>query len=231
VNDSNESRERAPSPPAAPASSATEGGLHVVAHPLIEDCLAHLRDARTGVADFRRYARLLTQLLCFEATRDLALRPDTVETPLEPAPVQRLADQVVLVPVLRSGLAMLETVGSLFPDARVGFVGLERDERTAVARGYYQKLPRDLAGSKVMILEPMLATGGSALATLEIAYGAGAGHVRLVSVVAAPEGVRALHARFPQTAVYTAVLDRALNARKFILPGLGDFGDRYFGTD
>ena len=218
------------SPGAAPAT-ADGARLCVVAHPLIEDCLAHLRDARTGVADFRRYARLLTQLLCFEATRDLALRPDTVETPLEPAPVQRMADRVVLVPVLRSGLAMLETVGSLFPDARVGFVGLERDERTAVARGYYQKLPRDLAGSKVMILEPMLATGGSALATLEIAYGAGAGHVRLVSVVAAPEGVRALHARFPQTAVYTAVLDRALNARKFILPGLGDFGDRYFGTD
>jgi uracil phosphoribosyltransferase len=217
------------SPEAAPAAVAG-ARLCVVAHPLIEDCLAHLRDARTAVADFRRFARLLTQLLCFEATRDLALRPDTVETPLEPAPVQRLADQVVLVPVLRSGLAMLETVGSLFPDARVGFVGLERDERTAVARGYYQKLPRDLAGSKVMILEPMLATGGSALATLEIAYGAGAAHVLLVSVVAAPEGVRALHARFPQTAVYTAVLDRALNERKFILPGLGDFGDRYFGT-
>ena len=212
------------------AGAPPQGGLYVVAHPLIEDCLAHLRDARTGVADFRRYARLLTQLLCFEATRNLALRPDTVQTPLEPAPVQRLADRVVLVPVLRSGLAMLETVGSLFPDARVGFVGLERDERTAVARGYYQKLPRDLAGSKVMILEPMLATGGSALATLEIAFGAGAEHVRLVSVVAAPEGVRALRERYPQTAIYTAVLDRALNERKFILPGLGDFGDRYFGT-
>jgi uracil phosphoribosyltransferase len=219
-------------------------GLHLVVHPLIEDCLAHLRDVRTGVADFRRYARLLTQLLCFEATRDLALRSDTVDTPLEPAPVQRLADQVVLVPVLRSGLAMLETVGSLFPDARVGFVGLERDERTAVARGYYQKLPRDLAGSKVMILEPMLATGGSALATLEIVGAAGVGHregrgdkpagraehVRLVCVVAAPEGVRAVHDRFPDVAIYTAVVDRALNDRKFILPGLGDFGDRYFGT-
>jgi uracil phosphoribosyltransferase len=214
----------------AGAPPAPPGGLFVVAHPLIEDCLAHLRDVRTGVADFRRNARLLTQLLCFEATRDLALRPDAVETPLETAPVQRLADRVVLVPVLRSGLAMLETVGSLFPDARVGFVGLERDERTAVARGYYQKLPRDLAGSQVMILEPMLATGGSALATLEIAFGAGAEHVRLVSVVAAPEGVQALRERYPQTAIYTAVLDRALNERKFILPGLGDFGDRYFGT-
>jgi uracil phosphoribosyltransferase len=221
-------------PAAPPDPQAGRAGLHLVAHPLIEDCLAHLRDVRTGVADFRRYARLLTQLLCFEATRDLALRGDTVDTPLEPAPVQRLADQVVLVPVLRSGLAMLETIGSLFPDARVGFVGLERDEQTAEARGYYQKLPRDLAGSKVMILEPMLATGGSALATLEIVGAAGAGppggHVRLVCVVAAPEGVRAVQARFPDVAIYTAVLDRALNDRKFILPGLGDFGDRYFGT-
>jgi uracil phosphoribosyltransferase len=182
------------------------------------------------VAGFRRHARLLTQLLCFEATRDLALRPDTVQTPLESAPVRRLAEQVVLVPVLRSGLAMLETVGSLFPDARVGFVGLERDEQTAIARGYYQKLPRDLQGSQVMILEPMLATGGSALATLEILRGAGAQDVRLVCVVASPEGVAAVQGRFPETAIYTAVIDRGLNERKFILPGLGDFGDRYFGT-
>jgi uracil phosphoribosyltransferase len=202
----------------------------VVEHPLIDDCLAHLRSRETGVADFRRYARLLTQLLCFEATRDLSLRPDTVETPLETAPVQRLADQVVLVPVLRSGLAMLETVGALFPDARVGFVGLERDERTAQARGYYQKLPAALAGSKAIILEPMLATGGSAMATLEIVYTAGAESVRLICVVAAPEGVAAVHDRFPQAAIYAAVLDRGLDTRKFILPGLGDFGDRYFGT-
>jgi uracil phosphoribosyltransferase len=209
---------------------ARQGRIVVAAHPLIEDSLSYLRDVHTGVASFRRHARLLTQLLCFEATRDLALRPDTVQTPLESAPVRRLAEQVVLVPVLRSGLAMLETVGSLFPDARVGFVGLERDEQTAIARGYYQKLPRDLQGSQVMILEPMLATGGSALATLEILRGAGAQDVRLVCVVASPEGVAAVQGRFPETAIYTAVIDRGLNERKFILPGLGDFGDRYFGT-
>jgi uracil phosphoribosyltransferase len=204
--------------------------LVVVAHPLIEDCLAHLRDAATGVAGFRRYARLLTQLLCFEATRDLAVREATVQTPLEPAPVRLLADEVVLVPVLRSGLAMLETVGALFPAARVGFVGLERDEHTAVARGYYQKLPPNLAGARVIILEPMLATGGSALATLDIVQSAGATDVRLVCVVAAPEGVQRVHARYPAAAIYTAALDRGLDVRKFILPGLGDFGDRYFGT-
>jgi len=202
----------------------------VVEHPLIEDCLAHLRDVATDVADFRRYARLLTQLLCFEATRDLALRHERVHTPIEETAVRRLADQVVLVPVLRSGLAMLETVGTLFPDARVGFVGLERDERTAVARGYYQKLPAELGDSRVMILEPMLATGGSACATLEILTLAGARDLRLVCVVAAPEGVHAVHARYPDAAIYAAVLDRGLNARRFIVPGLGDFGDRYFGT-
>ncbi|MGH2354253.1 MAG: uracil phosphoribosyltransferase [Chloroflexota bacterium] len=206
------------------------GRLVIVEHPLIEDCLAHLRDAQAGVGEFRRYARLLTQLLCFEATRDLGVRPATVETPLQTAEVRLLADQVVLVPVLRSGLAMLDTVGSLFPEARVGFVGLERDEHTAVARGYYQKLPAGVAGSKVMILEPMLATGGSALATLDIVSTAGATDMRLICVVAAPEGVRAVHTRYPNAAIYTAVLDRTLNDRKFILPGLGDFGDRYFGT-
>jgi uracil phosphoribosyltransferase len=205
-------------------------GLRVVQHPLIEDCMAHLRDRETDVADFRRYARLLTQLLCFEATRDLALEAVEIETPLERMTAQRLADKVVLVPVLRSGLAMLETVGSLFPDARVGFVGLERDEETAVARGYYRKLPSNLEDSRVMILEPMLATGGSACATLELLTEAGARDLRLVSVVAAPEGIEEVGRRFPHAAVYAAVVDHGLNARKFILPGLGDFGDRYFGT-
>jgi len=202
----------------------------IVQHPLIEDCLAHLRPARTGMAEFRQHARLLTQLLCFEATRDLSLRTIPIETPLETTEASVLADRVVLVPVLRSGLAMLETVSALFPDARVGFVGLERDERTALARGYYRKLPDAIEGARVMILEPMLATGGSAIATLEIVYAAGASDVRLISVVAAPEGVQAVHARFPDAAIFTAVLDRGLNERKFILPGLGDFGDRYFGT-
>ena len=204
--------------------------LHLVEHPLIEDCLRHLRDHTTGVADFRRYARLLTQLLCFEATRDLALEHAEIETPLERTPARRLADRVVLVPVLRSGLAMLETVGSLFPDARVGFVGLERDEETAVARGYYRKLPGQLGDSRVMILEPMLATGGSACATLQLLTDAGARDLRLISVVAAPEGVAEVQRRFPTAGIFVAAVDRALNERKFILPGLGDFGDRYFGT-
>lgn len=206
------------------------GELVIVKHPLIEDCLAHLRSVETGMAEFRRYSRLLTQLLSFEATRDLALKDVQVATPLEMTAARQVAENVVLVPVLRSGLAMLETVSTLFPDARVGFVGLERDERTALARGYYRKLPAKLEGSRVFILEPMLATGGSAIATLEIVYAAGAADVRLICVVAAPEGAEAVHQRFPDAVVIVAALDRGLNERKFILPGLGDFGDRYFGT-
>ncbi|MBI3972187.1 MAG: uracil phosphoribosyltransferase [Chloroflexi bacterium] len=206
------------------------GRLVVVEHPLIEDCLAHLRDASTRMAEFRRYARLLTQMLCFEATRDLTTRETEVVTPIQAAGVRVLEEQVVLVPVLRSGLAMLETVSALFPDARVGFVGLERDEHTARARGYYRKLPAGLAGSRVIILEPMLATGGSACATLDIVFASGAPDVRLICVVAAPEGVSAVDERYPEAAIYAAVLDQGLDDRKFIVPGLGDFGDRYFGT-
>jgi uracil phosphoribosyltransferase len=206
------------------------GKLVVVQHPLIEDCLGHLRDTATEMAQFRRYAHLLTSLLCFEATRNLAVEDAEVQTPLETARVSRLADDVVLVPVLRSGLAMLDTVGTLFPQARVGFVGLERDERTAKARGYYRKLPPLTDGAKVMILEPMLATGGSALATLQIVHEAGATDVRVICVVAAPEGVNAVEARYPAVDIYAAVLDRGLDDRKFIVPGLGDFGDRFFGT-
>ena len=138
---------------------------------------------------------------------------------------------LAVVPVLRAGLAMLEPAVALYPDVAVGYIGLERHHDTAIAHSYYQKLPAGLAGARVMILEPMLATGGSAIATLEIVHAAGATDVRLISVVAAPEGVRAVHERFPTATIFAAVLDRGLNDRKFILPGLGDFGDRYFGTD
>lgn len=203
----------------------------VVDHPLIADSLGHLRDRTTPMPEFRRQARLLAQILCVAATQNLGTAPTTVETPLEVATVHRLAVDVVLVPVLRSGLAMLDTLAGMFPAARTGFVGLERDEKTAQARSYYRKLPDNLAGAQVIVLEPMLATGGSSLTTLDLLHEAGATQVRLLCVVVAPEGARAVHARYPSVMVYTAALDRGLNDRKFILPGLGDFGDRYFGTD
>lgn len=204
--------------------------LNVVAHPLVLDCLRRLRDVATPTEAFRQAARLLTQLILFEATRDLPVREVTIATPLETTPAWRLDIDMVLVPVLRSGLAMLETATTMFPAARVGFIGLERDESTAIAHGYYRKLPPEIGGSTVMILEPMLATGGSACATLDIVATAGVTDVRLVCTVAAPEGVAAVAARHPHCAVYTAAVDRGLNDRKYILPGLGDFGDRYFGT-
>jgi uracil phosphoribosyltransferase len=204
--------------------------LHVVRHPLLDDLLARLRDRATPCDEFRRLARRAGLLLTAEATRDLELADDSVETPLERAAVRRLASRVVAVPVLRAGLGMLDAFLDLVPQARVGYFGLERNEDTAVARCYYEKVPGDLAGSVVYLLDPMLATGGSAAMAVEGLAALGARQVRLLSVVAAPEGVAHLERAAPDAAVYTAALDRALNDRKYIIPGLGDFGDRLFGT-
>jgi len=204
--------------------------VRVVRHPLVEDVLAALRDRRTPCDVFRQLARRVSVLLVAEATRDLPLREGTVETPLEATAVSRLAARVVAVPVLRAGLGMLEGFLELVPQAQVGYVGLERDEHTAVARQYYEKVPKDLAGAVVFLLDPMLATGGSAAMAIEGLAKLGARDVRLLSIVATPEGIALLRAVTPDVTVYTAAIDRGLDARKFILPGLGDFGDRLFGT-
>jgi uracil phosphoribosyltransferase len=203
--------------------------LHRVEHPLIEDILAQLRDRRTEPEEFRRLARQLTGLLAFEASQDLPLRTEEVETPLETTIVRRLDAEVVLVPVLRAGMGMLEVMLTMFPRAAVGYVGLERDEMTAEARRYYKKLP-PLAGRHVLVLDPMLATGGSAVATLALLKEQGATQIRLLSIVAAPEGVDRVSREHPEVSIYTAALDRGLDSRKFIQPGLGDFGDRLYGT-
>ncbi len=205
--------------------------LHVVSHPLVEDVLQALRDKRTPSADFRRLARRLSLLLASEATRDLPLVATTVETPLETAPAKRLAVRVVAVPVLRAGLGMLDAFLELVPSAQVGYFGLERNEETAVARRYYEKVPKKLEDAIVFLLDPMLATGGSAAMAIDGLKGLGARRIRLLSIVAAPEGVAHLAALEPEATIYAAAVDRALNDRKFILPGLGDFGDRLFGTD
>ena len=204
--------------------------LHVVRHPLVEDVLARLRDRGTPCDEFRRLAHRVSLLVVAEATRDLPTADATVETPLETAPVRRLAARVVAVPVLRAGLGMLDAFLELVPGAEVGYFGLERNEQTAVARRYYEKVPKDLADALVFLLDPMLATGGSAAMALDGLFGLGARHVRLLSIVAAPEGVAHLESSAPAAAIYTAALDRALNDRKYILPGLGDFGDRLYGT-
>ena len=200
-----------------------------VEHPLIQDVLTVLRDASTPREDFRRLAKKLSTLLVFEASRDLPLRQEEVETPLERTVGGRLDAEIVLVPVLRAGMGMLEALLEIFPGASVGYVGLERDEETAVARRYYLKLP-NLPDRYVFLLDPMLATGGSALAAVEALREQGARNIRLLCVVAAPEGIALLDEHCPDVTVYTAAVDRKLNQRKYILPGLGDFGDRLFGT-
>jgi uracil phosphoribosyltransferase len=204
--------------------------LHIVSHPLVEDVLVSLRDKSTPSTEFRRLARRVGLLLAAEATRDLATQPGTVATPLETAPVRRLATRVVAVPVLRAGLGLLDAFLDLVPQAQVGYFGLERNEETAVARRYYEKVPKDLGQAVVFLLDPMLATGGSAAMAVDGLRSLGASRVRLLSVVSAPEGVRHLEAAAPDVEIYTAALDRELNERKYILPGLGDFGDRLYGT-
>lgn len=200
-----------------------------VKHPLIEDVLSMLRDVGTPHEDFRRLTRKLSTLLAAEASRDLPLRRVEIETPLERATGGRLDAEIVLVPVLRAGMGMLDALLELFPGASVGYVGLERDEETAVARRYYLKLP-DLPDRHVFLLDPMLATGGSALAAIEALKEQGARRIRLLCIVAAPEGVALLEKHCPEVSIYAAAIDRELNERKYILPGLGDFGDRLFGT-
>jgi uracil phosphoribosyltransferase len=204
--------------------------VHVVRHPLVDDVLASLRDRRTPCETFRQLAHRVSLLLVAEATRDLPLAEHTIETPLETATARRLGARVVAVPVLRAGLGMLDALLELMPQAQVGYLGLERDETTAVARRYYEKMPKELAEARVFLLDPMLATGGSAVMAVDGLAELGARRIRLLSIVAAPEGIARLKAAAPDVTVYTAAVDRELNARKFILPGLGDFGDRLFGT-
>lgn len=211
-------------------SCARSVALHRVSHPLVEDVLARLRDKETPCDEFRRLARRLSLLIAVEATKDLATREVDTFTPLERARVRTLAARVVAVPVLRAGLGMLDAFLELVPSAQVGYFGLERNEETAIARRYYEKVPKDLAGATVFLLDPMLATGGSAAMAVDGLKGLGARQVRLLSIVAAPEGVAHLESVVPDVVIYTAALDRALNDRKYILPGLGDFGDRLYGT-
>ena len=204
--------------------------VHLIDHPLAQDALVVLRDVRTGREEFRRAARRLSVLVAAEALRDVPTRDVSVRTPLEDAPGTQVASDVVVVPVLRAGLGMLEAVLELVPDARVGHLGLQRDEATAVASQYYAKLPGPLGSSFVLIVDPMLATGGSAVSALDRLSDAGASNIRIACIVAAPEGIALVEARHPGVSIFTPVVDRALNAHKFIMPGLGDFGDRLYGT-
>lgn len=204
--------------------------LRLVDHPLVHDALAELRDARTAPPAFRSAANRISVLLAAEALRDVPDAATIVNTPLGPADGRVISGDVVVVPVLRAGLGMLDAVLELIPAARVGHIGLQRDEATAIASRYYSKLPPNLHESFVLMIDPMLATGGSAVAAIDLIKAAGARTIRMICIVSAPDGVNLLETRHPDVVIYTPVIDRELNRHKFIVPGLGDFGDRLYGT-
>lgn len=205
-------------------------GVTLIAHPLVQHNLTRLRDKRTGPQEFRRVLSEVAALMIYEATRSFAVTPLSVQTPLARARGFRLQHEVVLVPVLRAGLGMLDSILQLIPHARVGFIGLKREETTLRANFYHKSLPPDLRRFEVVLIDPMLATGGSAVAAMDLLDELGARRVRLVNLVAVPEGIRHVHSHYPELPIFTAAVDQKLNGKGFILPGLGDAGDRLFGV-
>ncbi|MEJ2744345.1 MAG: uracil phosphoribosyltransferase [bacterium] len=204
----------------------------VTDHPIISDCLARLRDRDTGPVEFRLYLKRAALALICEAVRGIPLKRVKISTPLSRGEGEMLAGRhMVAVPVLRAGLGMLGAFLELFPDAIVGMIGLRRNEKTFRPREYYHSLPDDLSRKITVILDPMLATGGSLLVAIALLKKKGARDIRVVTLVAAPEGVARVERRYPEVMVYTASIDSHLNKNAYIVPGIGDAGDRIFGTD
>jgi uracil phosphoribosyltransferase len=202
----------------------------VIDHPVVQTKLTELRDY---TADHRKFRALLDEiagLMVYEVTRDWPTQPRPIQTPLERMTGKVLARQVTLVPILRAGLGMADGVLKLLPDARLGHLGVRRDEATLQPIAYYQKLPPDIASTEVLLIDPMLATGGSGSAAISYLKQAGVTDMRFVCLVAAPEGITALHAQHPEVPIYCAAIDRQLDEKGYIVPGLGDAGDRLFGT-
>ena len=204
--------------------------LTVSSHPLVRDKLRHLRDRETDSTRFRQLVRELANLLTYEATADLVLEPASVQTPLTEMNGERLAERIGLVPILRAGLGMVDGVWELIPGAEVWHIGLYRDEQTLRPVEYYNKLPVTPSVDVCLILDPMLATGGSAVATVDILKRWGAQRIKFVGIIAAPEGIRRLSEAHPDVSIHVAAVDSHLNEHGFIVPGLGDAGDRQFGT-
>ena len=205
-------------------------GVTVIAHPLVQHNLARLRDRRTQPQEFRRLLGEIAALMIYEATRSFGVKPLKIQTPLESARGFQLEREIVLVPVLRAGLGMLDSILQLIPHALVGFIGLKREETTLRAVFYHKSFPKNLGRFEVILIDPMLATGGSAVAALDLLVEQSAKHIRLVNLVAAPEGIRRVRKNYPRVPIFTAAVDRQLNEKGYILPGLGDAGDRLFGT-
>src|SRR6187455_1413618 len=215
----------------SPSSTSVARSVTEVRHPLVQHKLGLLRDVTTTTQMFRQLVNELTLLLTYEATKDLADEEVEIETPLEHTTARRITGKkVAICPILRAGVGMLDGVLSLIPGARVGFIGLYRNEETLEAVEYFVKLPGDIADRDVILLDPMLATGNSTAAAVETVKAAGATSVRLIALIAAPEGIERIHRDHPDVHIVVASVDRGLNELGYILPGLGDAGDRLYGT-
>lgn len=204
--------------------------VKVLNHPLITHKLSYMRNENTGTKDFRQNLDEIAGLMAYEITRDLPTKDAIVKTPIQETTTQQLDTDIVLVPILRAGLGMVEGIRSLIPTAKVGHVGVYRDEETLQPHEYFAKFPSNLKDSVVMVLDPMLATGGSAKASIDILKKHGAKTIKLVCIVGVPEGVKVINDAHPDVEIYLAALDEKLNEVGYIVPGLGDAGDRLFGT-
>ena len=205
--------------------------VHVVNHPLVQHKLGLLRDKGTCTKEFKELVGELTLFLGYEATKDLPLADVDIETPICAARVKMLANEkLAVIPILRAGLGMADGMMKLIPNAKMGHIGLYRDETTLKAIGYYCKLPVDIAEREAIIVDPMLATGNSSIEAIRLVKNAGAKSIRMVNLIAAPEGIKAVQAAYPDVDIYVAAIDERLNDHGYIIPGLGDAGDRIFGT-
>lgn len=205
--------------------------VHILDHPLLQHKLSILRDEKTGVKEFREIVGEVATLMCYEATRDLPLQDVPVQTPVGPAVTRQIAGKkLAIVPVLRAGLGMVEGILTLIPSAKVGHIGLFRDPETLEPVKYYCKMPSDIAERDVIILDPMLATGGSAAAAITFVKEYGVKSIKLMNILAAPEGIARVQQEHPDVEIYVAAVDEKLNEHGYIVPGLGDAGDRIFGT-
>lgn len=204
--------------------------LTIINHPLLEHKMAIIRNKTTDTKTFRENLNEIGSLVTYEITRDLATKPIEVETPIATTTCQMLANDVVIVAILRAGLGMVDGIHTVIPTAKIGHIGLWRDETTLLPHEYYLKLPPHIESATVLIVDPMLATGGSAVAAIDQVKRLGAKDIRFVGLVGAPEGVKAIHDKHPDVHVYLVKLDSHLNSIGYIVPGLGDCGDRLFGT-
>ncbi|PWF99522.1 uracil phosphoribosyltransferase [Levilactobacillus bambusae] len=207
------------------------GKFQVLDHPLIQHKLTILRNKKTGTKAFREIANEIANLMAYEVTRDMPLEDITIETPVTKTTAKKLAGKkVAIVPILRAGIGMVDGILQLIPAAKVGHIGMYRDEETLVPHEYFVKLPADIDQRQVFVVDPMLATGGSAIMAIDALKKRGATNIKFVCLVSAPEGIKALREAHPDIDVYTAALDEGLNEDGYIVPGLGDAGDRLFGT-